>query len=146
MPVLAAYRLELKPAPGQSPQECLEQACAGLSDMVVKYYRGRKLELLSLRFDGQGEHPKKGHRLVAARNVCAQHSLATLEWELEDSHYVWQISCVCAADHRAVEVQYRFQLGLSIPRIPGRTAIADHSGHRLCLQTSLCHENLPGCP
>ena len=132
MHTLAAYQMELQPHLGQSAQDCVEEVCAHFSAFVLEYYRGRKLVLFPLGFDGRCERPEQGHRLVAARYACSQHKLVTMDWEIvppEDPHFAWRISCVCAADRQTVEAQYLAQSGMRTLLVtPGTSQIKIHSG------------------
>src|ERR1700722_8715938 len=106
--------MELKPHVGQSPAACVEEICTVLSEFVVKHLRARNVEPLPLNFDGQYTRPSQRDCLVTARYGCAQHTLATLDWEILsqiDSHDACHISCVCAANHQTVEVHYVTQIG-----------------------------------
>ncbi len=113
---LAVYRMEIQPHVGQSPRDCAEEVCAHFSKFMVDYYRGLNREVFPLHFDGRADQPDKGHRLVAARLVCAQHTLATVDWQIalpEDRYYTWRVSFACGTDRQGVELQYRTEIGLS---------------------------------
>jgi hypothetical protein len=112
---LALYRMEIQPAAGQSPEECAAGICIHFSKFVVDYYRSQRREVFPLHFDGRADHPDNGHTVVAARYVCGQHTLATVDWQImhpEDRYWAWSISFACATDRHRVELQYRTEIGL----------------------------------
>jgi hypothetical protein len=122
---LSLYRLEIHPRVGESPRACAEEVCTHFSKFMVDYYRELDREVFPLHFDGRADQPDKGHRLVAARLVCAQHTLATVDWQItlpEDRYYTWRIAFACATDRQSVELQYQAGFGLSTLLVtPGKT-------------------------
>ena len=116
--------MEIQPHVGQSPRDCAEEVCNHFSKFIVEYYRELGRIVFPLHFDGRAEQPENGHRLVAARLACAQHTLATVDWQItlpEDRYYTWRVSFACATDRHSVELQYRTEVGLSTSLvIPGK--------------------------
>lgn len=120
MHTFAVYRMEIQPHAGQTPHETLDEVCTHLSTHVVKFYRSFDKEVFPLHYDGRPDN-FEGGRLLARRETAGQFVLATLDWQLplpDDLCHLWQISCVCAADHHRVEWQYRAEVGLRSSTLP----------------------------
>lgn len=120
MQSFAVYRMELQPHAGQSPHETVDEVCTHVSTFVVKFYRALDKEVFPLHYDGRTDE-LYGGRLRANRQVAGQHVLSTLDWQIPlpgDPCHLWRIACVCAADGRRVEWQYRAEVGLRWSALP----------------------------
>ena len=120
MQTFTVYRMEIQPHAGQSPHETVDEVCTHLSTFVVKFYRALGKEVFPLHYDGRPDE-LDGGRLHAKRQVTGHHVLSTLDWQIPlpgDPCHLWRIACVCAADGRRVEWQYRAEVGLRWSALP----------------------------